>query len=332
MNILIIGGGAFLGRHLTRAAQALGHRTTHFNRGRTGAAFYASPDGRAVERLIGDRDGDPAALTGRRWDAVIDTCAYFPHQVAAAARALAGAAPCYTLISSVNQYADFSPAPVDEATPSAEPPPDAPEPPPLNAVTYGFLKAGCEAALKRHWPGRPIVLRPGYLVGPEDHSHRFAYWTRRMMAGGDVLAPGGPQAPWQFIDVRDLCDWLIRRLEVLNGVYNVTGPAAAPTTAGMLLERMAAAAGAGARPAWRPVDYLAAAPGGARWLDIADWAAPPDHQRWLYTVSNARALAAGLTFRDIALTMADTLDWLNSVPPAAAAALDPATEAQLLRG
>ena len=52
-------------------------------------------------------------------------------------------------------------------------------------------------------------MRPGLIVGPWDPSDRFTYWPRRIAAGGDVLLPGGPERPVQFIDGRDLAGWML---------------------------------------------------------------------------------------------------------------------------
>ena len=54
MNLLVLGGTLFLGRHVVEAALARGDRVTLFNRGRTAPSlFTASPE---VEMLHGDRD------------------------------------------------------------------------------------------------------------------------------------------------------------------------------------------------------------------------------------------------------------------------------------
>ncbi len=332
MDILVLGGAVFLGRHFTDSALRAGHRVTHFNRGRSDPR--PTP---GVERLIGDRDRDLSALAGRRWDAVIDTCAYFPRQVTAAATALRGAARRYALVSSVNRYADFPHPGIDEDHPGEATPDDlaaSSADPPLNAETYGFLKAACERALHAAWGEGGLVLRPGYLVGPYDRSHRFHYWVRRLAAGGRFLAPGIPDAPWQFIDVRDLTDWVIRLLEAPSSgfaTFNVVGPAS-DSIAGDLLDRIAAATGGVARPTWVDADLLARSVEGSRWLDLADWSNLPDRHRFLYAVSNRRAVEAGLRIRPVAETVAAVLDHLSGrrIEPAAEA-LAPDVEAALLR-
>src|ERR1700683_3205657 len=83
MRILIMGGTAFVGRHIAQAAVNAGHDVTLFHRGRTGADLFPT-----ATHLLGDRnsEGDLAALGGAEWDATVDVNAYLPRQV----RALAG--------------------------------------------------------------------------------------------------------------------------------------------------------------------------------------------------------------------------------------------------
>ena len=67
-----------------------------------------------------------------------------------------------------------------------------------------------------------VVVRPTYIVGPGDTSDRFPYWPQRLVRGGEVLAPGRRDDPVQFIDVRDLAEFMVRLLEDgRSGVYNV---------------------------------------------------------------------------------------------------------------
>ena len=162
MKILILGGTVFLGRHLTEAFLSCGHEVTHYNRGLQNTHLYPE-----VEKLRGDRDRDLLPLRGRSWDAVVDTCGYFPRQVAATARPLHPHTPLYVFISSVNQYADLSVCGVDENHPGATAIYQAEQPdPPLTPETYGPLKAACETAVRQVYGDSALVVRPGCLVGP----------------------------------------------------------------------------------------------------------------------------------------------------------------------
>ena len=217
MRLLIVGGGIFVGRAVIAAAQARQHEVTVFNRGRTSAEY---PPG--VKFIAGDRDGDLAGLRPARWDAVVDTCAYFPRQVRSLLAALGDEVGHYTLISSVSAYANLSvPGTTEDALLA---------PPPLEEVnkvtpqTYGPLKSACEAEARR--APCTLIVRPGIIVGPGDATGRFTYWGRRAMRGGEILAPGGPGEPLQVIDVRDLAGWLVAMVEArATGVFNAVGPA-----------------------------------------------------------------------------------------------------------
>lgn len=300
MRLLIIGGTGFLGQHLTNAALARGHIVTHFNRDVT----RRHPDNR-VERLRGDRDADLACLGGRRWDAVIDTCAYFPRQVASLARALADATDHYVLVSTVNCYRDLDRPGLDETAPVSEP--DFAPGVTLDADSYGALKAACEIEATGAFVGRSMVVRPGYIVGPRDPNPCFAYWSHRISLGGRFLAPGLPTAPWQFIDVRDLSDWLVASAEGgLVGTFNAVGPGDGATIGGIIAE-MAAAVAYPAGPIWVDPAFILAQARSSRWLTLASWVTR-GRRAWLYALSSARARAAGLRSRPVQETMRDVLD------------------------
>jgi 2'-hydroxyisoflavone reductase len=139
MKLLILGGTIFLGRHLAEAARARGHAVTLFNRGQHNPDLF--PD---VEKLRGNRDGDLAALQGRRWDAVVDTCGYVPRVVRASAELLADAVEHYTFISSISVYPHPIPPGVDEHAPVGSL--DDPTVEEATGDAYGPLKALCEQA------------------------------------------------------------------------------------------------------------------------------------------------------------------------------------------
>jgi len=198
MKFLILGGPKFLGRHLIEAALSHHHQVTLFNRGQTNSELFP-----AVEKLRGNRDGDLLALQGRQWDVVIDTCGFVSAKVRATARLLAGAVGQYVFVSSISVYHDFTKPGLDESTPVGQLPAGAIEDE-QNSDTYGARKALCEEAAEATMPGRVLIVRAGLMVGPHDGSGRFLYWVRRAAQGGEILAPGDPEAPVQLIDARDL--------------------------------------------------------------------------------------------------------------------------------
>lgn len=305
MRLLILGGTLYLGRHLVEAAVARGHEVTLFNRGRTGTELFPG-----LERLRGDRDGDLGALAGRRWDAAVDLSGYLPAQVRAAAAVLAEGVGHYCFVSSISVYADSTTAELSEDGAVARLAPGAAET--LSGETYGALKAACEVEVEALLPGRALVVRPGLILGPHDATDRSAYWPRRVAAGGEVLAPGRPERPVQFIDARDLAAWMVRLCETgAVGVMNATGPAEALTMAATL-EACRSVSRSDARFTWVDESFLLER-GVAPYTELPLWV--PEQARAFGTVSIARARAAGLAFRPLAETLADILAWDRAQPP-----------------
>jgi nucleoside-diphosphate-sugar epimerase len=333
MRLLVLGGTLFLGRHIVDAARASDHELTLFNRGRADPAPIPG-----VEQIRGDREHDLAKLAGRRWDAVIDTSGFVPRVVGASAQALVDACDQYVFVSSISAYGTFAEPGLDERAPTApDPPPGAED----VLAHYAELKAACERRLEDVLPGRVLVIRPGLIVGPRDPTERFTYWVRRLAAGGRVLAPRAPDQPVQLIDARDLADWIVRMVEArATGTYNATGPAT-PLTFGPMLERIAVATGGHSELVWIDEDRLAEA-GAEPWDELPLWLdldRQPDFRGFL-AVDIGRALDAGLSFRPLEETVADTLAWVRERPSAPSrpeggplprpAGLSPEREADLL--
>ena len=339
MKILILGGTVFLGRHLIDAALERGHEVTIFNRGRREAEIPAG-----VEKLKGDRDGRLEALGGRRWDAVFDTSGYVPRIVRASAALLSEAVEHYTFVSSGSVYRDTSVPGVDESYPvgtltdeklrevEAIRPVDGQIVARQYGEWYGPLKALCEQAAEETMPGRVLSVRAGLIVGPFDYSDRFTYWPRRVREGGEVLAPGSPERQVQFIDARDLSEWIVRMAEARRaGTYNATGPDYNLTMGG-LLEECRRATRTDARFVWVDEKFLLEA-GLAPWMEVPLWMPEDDEtNRYFLSVSVARAIAAGLTFRPLAETIRDTLAWDAARPSDTErrAGLDRAREREVL--
>ena len=322
MRILIIGGTIFLGRALVGAARMRGHELTLFNRGLSQPGAF--PD---IETIIGDRDADLDRLRGRRWDAVIDTCGYLPRQLERSAADLRHAADHYIFISTLSVYPVAGAPNRDESAPVLEMSGDMAEE--VTGETYGPLKAGCETALLHAFPSSALIIRAGLIVGPHDPTNRFTYWATRTAKGGDAIAPPAEQ-PLQFIDVRDLADFILGGVEArLAGIFNVTGPAGR-LTFGDLLPTANAALGGGARYRHLSDDFL-------RRRNVEEFMGLP---LWLrreaaesfMTFNIDQALAAGLGFRPLAQTIGDTWEWARALPADAPkpADLSPELERALL--
>ncbi len=292
MRILILGGTVFLGRAVTDAALAARHTVTHLNRGRS-----APPDPR-VETIVGDRTAIAFDVLERKWDAVIDTSGYHPKVVGRSAAGLRGRAGRYLFVSSISAYRSFDRAGFDEDAPLAPPPDPLPEE--RTPETYGPLKAMCEAVVRGHWEESALIVRPGLIVGPNDPTDRFTHWPVRVARGGRVAAPGRPGRLAQFIDVRDLAEWMIALVErEARGTFNATGPRR-PIAMEDLLEACRSVAASDTGIEWIEDDFLLARKV-EPWIEMPLWIPENDPEmHGLMACSIDRALAAGLAFRPLA--------------------------------
>lgn len=334
LNILILGGTGFTGPEQVEYALARGHSVTLFNRNRTRPDFFKGK----VEQLIGDLNDDVSALQGKRFDVVLDNPTTFPFWVRNAAQFLKGNVGHYIFISTMSVYRDNSRPQMDETDGTTPLPADLD---PYTTVReaaskyYGALKTFAEQEVERHYPGRATIVRPGLIVGPLDRSDRFTYWPARIRAGGRVLAPGTPDDPTQWIDARDLAEWMIRLAEDrVLGRFNAVGSVRPMQE---LLYGIKAITTAGAQFTWVPADFLMAR-GVRGWRHLPVWMPASGATAGFLSRNNTRAVAAGLTFRPLAVTASDTLAWHTTRPAAeqaatrdgALAGIAPAQEAELL--
>jgi len=331
LRILILGGTGFTGPFQVKYALSRGHKVTVFNRGKT----HPGELPKEVEQLIGDRNGQLEALKGKQWDVCIDNPTTLPAWVRAAAQILEGNVERYIFISTISVYADTSTGP-DENTPLAKYEGADPFKETLEAMkasgykTYGPLKALSEQETEKWFPGKSLIIRPGLIVGSRDESDRFTYWPVRIDRGGEVLAPGNPSDPVQFIDGRDLAEWTIRMAENREiGIYNATGPAKELGIGGML-DGIKTALNSNATFAWADAEFLKQQKVEA-WSDMPVWAGD---ELGMSRTNISRALAKGLTFRSLADTARDSLAWFKAQKPKRQAkmraGLTPEREAEVL--
>ena len=337
MNILILGGTRFLGPHLIDGGLARGHDITVFNRGRLSAD--ADP---AVEVVIGDRHRDLDKLSGRRWDAVIDNCGYLPRSIELSGKALADSVGVYVFISSVSAYANFRDRNMDETAPLARLTPEHATraeaidltgdiTAPVLGEMYGALKAACEETIERMVPGRVLIVRPGLIAGPLDHTDRFTYWVMRTADGGEVLAPGDPSQFVQFIDVRDVAEFIVDSIEKsATGVFQVDGNPYT-TTMGSMLDTVKRITSSDAEFTWVDEQFI-------EQEEIQPWnelpvylpASDEDAQGFM-TKKIDSALAAGLSLRPLDETVRETYAWRKQRNDPLRAGLTRDREANLLK-
>jgi 2'-hydroxyisoflavone reductase len=313
----VLGGTKFLGRATVDAALARGHEVTLFNRGQTNPDLFPE-----TEKLHGDRGHDLSALTGRSWDAVLDPSGYVPGVVRASAEVLAGSVGFYLFISSLSVYADRSKSMAEGD--ALEELGDMPGDRLLEDYSnYGALKALSEQAVAETFPDAHANVRPGLIVGPHDPTGRFTYWPHRVARGGEVAAPAPPEDRVQFIDVRDLADWMVglcQRRE--SDAFNAVNEGVSWSD---LLETCRDVAESDASFVWIDGTFLLDQ-GIEQWMGLPMWI-EDEADKGLHRADISRATETGLRHRPLAETVRATLELAETTE---AAGLSPEREAALL--
>ncbi|AMW10078.1 reductase [Streptomyces qaidamensis] len=325
----MLGGTEFVGRAVVEAALGRGWDVTVFHRGR-----HEAPPG--ARSLLGDRTapGGLSALADDpgEWDVVVDTWSAAPSAVRDTARLLRGRAGRYVYVSSRSVYA-WGPARFDEDAPLVEgASADAEQ------TDYARDKRGGElAAVASFGSDRSLLVRAGLILGPYENVGRLPWWLTRMSRGGPVLAPGPRGLPLQYIDVRDLSEWIVGAVErELSGPYNLVSPQG-HATMGTLLEACARVAGGVAELRWTEPGVILEA-GIEPWTELPVWVPPgSDLYDALHSADVSRAVGAGLVCRPVEETVADTWRWLQDLggvapqrPDRTGKGLDPEVEAKVL--
>lgn len=302
MRLLFIGGTRYVGSKMVEAALARGHEVTLFNRGQTNPDRFSD-----CERLVGDRTGDLSALHGREWDAVVDVCGYWPRAVRPVCDALRGSVGRYVFVSTISVYSDESPDGFSEDTGVLLENGDQ-EATSLQMELYGGLKVLCEREVSSCFGERALIVRPGLVVGPGDHSDRFTYWPRKFMRPGPFLVPDCREMDVQVVDGRDLGEFTIHATEnAMSGAFHVAGPTP-PMNFDDFIELGVRAGGGVAQPVWVPCESLAEQ-SVQPWTDLPLITSLTDERSPLSTVDNAKAVGVGLRLRPIEETIADTIVW-----------------------
>ncbi|MET7421762.1 NAD-dependent epimerase/dehydratase family protein [Dactylosporangium sp. NPDC005555] len=296
MRILVLGGTVFLGRAVARQALAAGHDVTCAARGTSG-----DPVDGAMFVTVDRDDPDGLRAVEGTFDAVVDV-ARRPSHVRHMVTALAGRVGHCTFVSSCSAYADAAtPDQTVDTAPTLPPADPGDEDPSASAESYGRCKVTCEQLVREGFADT-FVNRAGLIVGPEDPTGRFDYWVARHARGGEILAPGDPDERLQFVDVRDLADWIVRAAEEgLTGTYDGIG-------APMTRREFHAGFGGTGSLTWVTQDFLTA-------HAVEPWSGPRSLPLWLplpeyggfLTRNITRSLAAGLRTRALPETAADTL-------------------------
>ena len=325
----MLGGTHHVGRAVVETALDRGDEVTTLNRGLTGRQ---PPGARA---LHADRT-DPAALAralgGESWDAVIDTWSGAPRVVADAAALLAGRAGHYGYVSSESVYRSFSVPGADESAPVVDANPASDD-----SGDYQAAKRGGELAARAAFGDRALLARVGLILGPYEIVGRMPWWLRRLERGGEVLAPGPPDQPLQYIDCRDLAAWMLSAADRgLGGTFNTVSRRGHATMAS-LLEAAREVTGSRATLVWVSPEVIEAA-GIEPWIELPVWVPPSGEYVGIHDSDVSAAYAAGLTCRPVSQTVADTWRWLQdegdpaSRPGLPVHGLSPDTERRVLAG
>ena len=312
LNILILGGTGLTGPEQIDYALERGHKVTLFNRNRSHPDMFKGQ----VDQLIGDLSGDVSALAGKKFDVVLDNPTTFPFWVRNAAQHLRGNVGHYMFISTISVYRDNS-VPGKDETDGTTPMPEGVDP--YTTVRehagqyYGALKTYSEQEVAKQYGNAHTIVRPGLIVGARDRSDRFVYWPARIDRGGEVLAPGTPNDPAQYIDSRDLAEFMVRLAEgKVFGTFNATGKT---TTMGDTLTGIKNAIGSNATFTYVPAEFLQEQ-GVRGWRHMPIWLPPTGPTAGFLRRDVSKAIAAGLTFRPLADTAKVTLAWHKSRPEA----------------
>lgn len=303
MEILMLGGTHHVGRSVVEAALACGHQVTTLNRGLSG------PPAPGVSFLAADRtdrDSVAAAIGNRSWDAVVDTWTGVPRAVADTAALLADRAEHYCYVSSRSVYRWPIPSSLDESGPVVDADPSW-----ADGSDYARCKRGGEMAALEVFGDRTLIARAGLILGPYERVGRLPWWLRRLERGGPVLCPGPPERPLQYIDGRDLAQWILDSADRrLGGTFNTVSPPG-HTTMGELLETALEVVGSDAEMIWVTPGQVEAA-GIAPWTELPIWLPPAGESAGLHDGDVSAALAQGLRCRPISDTITATWSWLRS--------------------
>ncbi len=301
MRILFLGGTGFIGPHMVKLAIEKGHKVSLFNRGKSAPGLFPE-----AEHLVGDRDGKIDALKGKEWDVVVDNSGYVPRHVRDTAALLKGKVGRYVFISTGSVYQFDQPFLAEDSKLLEVKDPKSED---VNKY-YGELKVLCEQSVTELFGDKGTNLRLHIVAGPGDPTDRYTYWPMRIAAGGEVVAPGNPAHPVQYVDVRDLAQFVARVAENdIGGTFNTAGPSYAPLGMAEFLYGVRGAFGNKVSFTWVDEKFLEAQK--ARYPLTVSQNSP---MRGIMMVKSDRAIAAGLTFRPLAVTARDTHEWFTKEP------------------
>ncbi len=296
LRLLVLGGTNYVGPAIVDEALSRGHEVTLFNRGITRPELF--PNVEKLRGLRGTPREDLSALDGRRrWDAVIDVWPEQSELVDSTAKLLIDRVDFYYFISSIAVYRDFSRPGLNETAKVRHGDPG-----------YGGEKTRAESLVADLYSERYGVARCHSIFGPRDPGATLHYWLRRFATHDEVAAPGDGLDPVQFVDVRDIANWVVYSIERrLTGIHNLAAP---PVLFREFLEACKSAVGSSTRPVWIDGDFVYDQ--GIRAVDEMPLWIPKDEDPGFFDISSEKAKQAGMRFRPHQETIAAAWKWYQS--------------------
>lgn len=310
LNILLLGGTSFLGPHQIAYALSRGHSITTFTRGKSKPTVHQDLMDK-VTQLIGDREDDLTALENGTWDVVIDNSGRKVEWTKKTAALLKDRVGLYLYTSSTGVYYPYLGDDIKEDTKVVLKLPDNLDNEDMKyEYDFGIMKANSELAAKKEFgEDRTLIVRPTYMIGPGDRFDRFIYWPVQLSRGGDVFVPGKSDDPVQYIDVRDVAQFMIHLIEQkMTGTYNAVGPKEKQTIHEFAKEGQQAFDVASNLVFVDDYDFLKT----NNLPYLIPWVISENDHYGTARVNNDKSKAAGLTFSPIKTTLQDTIAWWNS--------------------
>jgi len=301
MNILVLGGTQFVGRHFIELALAEGHNVTLVHRGKTNPGLFPT-----AKHILADRREKLTALENHEWDVCVDANAYIPREVELSTEILMSRVDRYVFVSTVSVYDGAKSPRITEESPLLPSISDTEE---VTAATYGGLKVACEQIVQNTFGANATIVRPGYLVGPYDPTNRFPYWVGRFASGEEVLLPKERDCPLQVLDARDLAVLLLKAAQgEVPAIVNTTGPASTFAEITDAIRATFPSEVTEIPEAWLAEKEVR--PG----AELPLYSGTSAEGRGLMLVNTDLAIGSGLPHRPLEASIRDTAAWLAEAP------------------
>lgn len=310
LSILILGGTSFLGPHQIKYALERGHKVSIFTRGKTKPNVNRAVFDK-VEHLVGDRENNLSALENRKWDVVIDNSGRKATWTKATANLLKENCDLYVYTSSTGVYFPYRKGNIKENQELLYKEPENITDENLKLeYWYGVMKANSEQeTINAFGKERSIIVRPTYMFGPGDKTDRFIHWPIRLAKGGEILVPGKADDPVQYIDVRDVAEFMIRLAEQkATGTYNAVGPLKKETIFDFVTNAKKAFSTDASIVQIDDYDFLKE----HKIYYLVPWIPIDEYTYGSARVNNDFSIKKGLTFRDLKASIKETHDWWYS--------------------